>query len=81
MHVKRSSLEIFFSASLDSWATSNNLGLLCDPKEAVSFYFHRWNVGTNPVSSEISDFTPCRAGLKGKGARAIFTVGPLLRNS
>ena len=34
--------------SLDSWATSNNLGLLRDPKEAASFSSHRWNVGTNP---------------------------------
>ena len=34
--------------SLDSWATSNNLGLLYDPKETASFFSHRWNVGTNP---------------------------------
>jgi len=40
--------------SLDSWATSNNLGLLHNPKETASFS-HRWNVGTNPVSREISD--------------------------
>jgi len=34
--------------SLDFWATSNNIGLLYDPKEAASFSSHRWNVGTNP---------------------------------
>ena len=33
--------------SLDSWATSNNLGLLYNPKETASFFSHRWNVGTN----------------------------------
>jgi len=33
--------------SLDSWATSSNLGLLYKPKETPSFS-HRWNVGTNP---------------------------------
>jgi len=35
--------------SLDSWATSNNLGLLYNPKETASFFYRRWNVGTNPV--------------------------------
>ena len=34
--------------SLYSWATSNNLGLLYNPKETASFFSHRWNVGTNP---------------------------------
>jgi len=34
--------------SLDTWATSNNLGLLYNPKETASFFSHRWNVGTNP---------------------------------
>ena len=34
--------------SLDCWATSNNLGLLYDPKETASFSSHRWKVGTNP---------------------------------
>ena len=34
--------------SLDSWATSSNLGLLYDQKETASFSSHRWNVGTNP---------------------------------
>jgi len=34
--------------SLDSWATSNNLGLLYNPKETASFFYRRWNVGTNP---------------------------------
>jgi len=34
--------------SLDSWATSNNLGLLYNPKEAASFSSHRWIVGTKP---------------------------------
>jgi len=34
--------------SLISWATSNNLGLLYNPKETVSFFSRRWNVGTNP---------------------------------
>jgi len=34
--------------SLDSRATSNNLGLLYNPKETASFFSHRWNVGTNP---------------------------------
>ena len=33
---------------LDSWSTSNNLGLLYDPKEIASFFSHRWNVGTIP---------------------------------
>jgi len=33
--------------SLDSWATSNNLGLLYNPKETASFS-RRWDVGTNP---------------------------------
>ena len=33
--------------SLDSWATSNNLGLLYNTKESASFS-HRWNVDTNP---------------------------------
>ena len=31
--------------SLDSWATSNNLGLLYNPKETASFFSRRWNVG------------------------------------
>ena len=34
--------------SLDSWATSNNLGLLYNPKETASFFSRHWNVGTNP---------------------------------
>jgi len=34
--------------SLDSWETSNNLGLLCDPNKKASFSCHRWNVGTTP---------------------------------
>jgi len=34
--------------SLDSWATSNNLGLLYDPKKTASISSHRWSVGTNP---------------------------------
>ena len=34
--------------SLDSWATSNNLGLLYNPKETGSFFSRRWNIGTNP---------------------------------
>ena len=34
--------------SLDSWATSNNLGLLYNPKETASFFSHRWNVCANP---------------------------------
>ena len=33
--------------SLDSWATSNNLGLLYNPKGSASFFFHRWNISTN----------------------------------
>ena len=33
--------------NLDSWETSNNLGLLDNPKEIASFS-HRWNVGINP---------------------------------
>jgi len=33
--------------SLDSWTTSNNLGLLHDPRETASFSSHQWNVGTN----------------------------------
>jgi len=35
--------------SLNSWATSNNLGLLHNPKEELSsLSSHVWNVGTNP---------------------------------
>ena len=34
--------------SLDSWATSSNLGLLYNLKETAIFFSHRWNVGTNP---------------------------------
>jgi len=34
--------------SLGSWATSNNLGLLYNPKEAACLFSRRWNVGTNP---------------------------------
>ena len=34
--------------SLDSWATSDNFGLLYNPKETASFFSRRWNVGTNP---------------------------------
>ena len=34
--------------SLDSWASSNNLGLLYDPDEGASFSSQRLNVGTNP---------------------------------
>ena len=37
-----------YGESLDSWATSNNLGLLCNPKKTASFFSRRWNVGTNP---------------------------------
>ena len=36
------------SESLDSWAASNNLGRLYNPKETASFFSHHWNVGTNP---------------------------------
>jgi len=36
------------SESLDTWATSNNLGLLYNPKETASFFSRRWNVGINP---------------------------------
>ena len=36
------------SKSLDSWATSNNLGLLYNPKETASFFSRCWNVGNNP---------------------------------
>ena len=39
--------------SLDSWATSNNLGLLYNPKETASFFSHRWNVG-NPDLALVS---------------------------
>ena len=35
------------SESLVSWATSNNLGILYNPKETASFFSHQWNVGTN----------------------------------
>jgi len=34
--------------SLDSWAKSNNLGLLYNPKETASFFSRRWNVSTYP---------------------------------
>ena len=34
--------------SLDTWATSNNLGLLYDSKQTASFFSRHWNVGTNP---------------------------------
>jgi len=37
-----------FFADLNSWATYNNLGLLCDPKETAGFSSNRWNVRTNP---------------------------------
>jgi len=33
--------------SLDSWETSNNLGLLYNPKETASFFSRRWNIGTS----------------------------------
>ena len=36
------------SENLDSWATSNNLGLLYNPKETASFFSRCWNIGTNP---------------------------------
>jgi len=36
------------SESVDSWATSNNLGLLYNPKETANFFSHRWKVCTNP---------------------------------
>jgi len=34
--------------TLDSWATSNNLGLLYNLKETTSFFSRHWNVGANP---------------------------------
>jgi len=34
--------------SLDSWATSNKIGLLYNPVETASFFSRRWNVGINP---------------------------------
>jgi len=34
--------------SLDSWATSNNLVLLYDPKETASCASRRWNIGNTP---------------------------------
>ena len=34
--------------SLDSWETSNNLGLLYSSEETSSFFSHQWNVDTNP---------------------------------
>jgi len=34
--------------NLDSWATSNNLGLLYNPKETASFFSHQRSVNTNP---------------------------------
>jgi len=40
--------------SLDSWATSNNLGLLYNPKETASFFSRGWNVGTNPDLAIVS---------------------------
>ena len=39
--------------NLDSWATSNNLGLLYNPKKTASFP-HRWNVGTKPDLAFVS---------------------------
>jgi len=33
--------------SLDTWTTSNNLGLLYNPKETASFFSRRWNVVAN----------------------------------
>ena len=44
--------------SLDSWATTNNLWLLYDPKEAACFFTHQWNVGTNP-NFEFAIFGQC----------------------
>ena len=34
--------------TLESWATSNNLGLLYSSEETSSFFSHQWNVDTNP---------------------------------
>ena len=31
-----------------AWASSNNLALLHDPKDKLSFHSGRWNTGTNP---------------------------------
>jgi len=42
--------------SLDSWAISNNIGLLYNPKEAASFFSHRWHDGTNPPG--LREFRP-----------------------
>jgi len=39
---------------LDSWATSNNPGLLYNPKETASYISQRWNVGTNPDLAFVS---------------------------
>ena len=33
---------------LDGWASINCLALLYNAKDAASFYFGRWNTGTNP---------------------------------
>jgi len=33
--------------SLDTWTTSNNFGLLYNPKETASFFSRRWNVVAN----------------------------------
>jgi len=46
--------------SLDSWATSNKLGLLYDQKETASFSSYQWNVGTNPDQAIASFFQDSR---------------------
>jgi len=37
-----------YNKTSPDWVTSNNLGLLHNPKETASFFSYRWNVGTNP---------------------------------
>ena len=34
---------------LAGWANINSVALLCNAKDASSFYSDRWNTGTNPV--------------------------------
>ena len=40
--------------SLDFWATSNNIGLLYNPKETASFFSRPWNVATSPYLAFVS---------------------------
>jgi len=63
--------------SLDSWKTSNNLGLLYTPKETASFS-HRWNVGTNPdlAFASFGRTADCRTDVLLKSSAVTTSVFP-----